>query len=109
MWKISSINNATHEVSMRHLDGEVMSLVVPLEHAINPFAKTAWLKAQTDARDVVKDAEAAAKAEILRIEQEAIEKAKAELSKLKKRHPAMYILMAVETIAILILLLHGHI
>ena len=63
MWKVSKINNSTHSVSMRHADGEVMSFVVPAEHAISSSIKMSYIKLQTDARSAVKKLELESKIE----------------------------------------------
>ena len=58
MWKIKTINNGSHAITMVHPDGEKMDLIIPVEHRVSNAAKMTWLKVQTDLRDVIKEAEA---------------------------------------------------
>ena len=45
-WHISKINNATHEVELRHVDGRVRVIVVPEEHRDHHDKKTAFIKGE---------------------------------------------------------------
>lgn len=52
-WLIQEINNATHELKLVHPSGEELNVKIPSEHTISDAAKLAWIKAQTDARDII--------------------------------------------------------
>lgn len=54
MWTVIGINNETHKVKVRHSDGEIMDMEFPESARRTAADKTAWLKSQTDARDVKK-------------------------------------------------------
>jgi hypothetical protein len=52
--KIVSISNETHEVTLRHEDGEVYSFVVPEASRIRSSDKMAYIKSQSDAQEAIK-------------------------------------------------------
>lgn len=93
MWKVAEINNATHEVTMRHPDGELMHLVIPENNRNSAISKLSYLKSQTDARDVVKEVEATKKL------------ADAKVIPAIKRPWRLYAIIVAEAIAIILLLL----
>lgn len=74
-WKITRINNATHTLDVTHKDGEVMTLVIPVEHRVSSAVKSAWVTAQIDARNLVKDAKTE-ETEIVAIETSIVSKVK---------------------------------
>ena len=53
-WTIKEINNAIHTVTLVHADGELLSLIVPAEHAVSSAVKMAWIKEQAGARSIAK-------------------------------------------------------
>lgn len=57
-WLITEINNAKHELTLTNLEGDVLKLVIPAEHAISSAAKKAYITAQTDLHDAAKALEA---------------------------------------------------
>ena len=50
-WHITHINNATHKVILRHVDGHMTEVTIPEEHRGNGKASTAFVKSHTDAHD----------------------------------------------------------
>ena len=62
-WRITKINNATHEVECKHPSGEKLSFTVPLDQ-VSSELKMLYIKAQCEAKDV----ELAIKAEALKVE-----------------------------------------
>ena len=92
-WRITKINNATHEVECKHPSGEKLSFTVPLDQ-VSSELKMLYIKAQCEA----KDAELAIKAEALKVE--AALQAKMSFFKSVRFYQ---ILCAVEAIALLTL------
>lgn len=52
MWKISSINNSTHEVTLSDDLGNELKTVVPLEHQISRDVKLAYITSLLESKNL---------------------------------------------------------
>ena len=48
MWHISSFNPNTHEIEMKHSQGESIKFSIPQEHQVSKEAKLAYIKSKSD-------------------------------------------------------------
>jgi hypothetical protein len=53
VWKITKINNETHEVTVTRTDGSLINFVVPSEHTVTSKSKLDYIKSRTDAHDLL--------------------------------------------------------
>ena len=53
-WKITKIDNVSHKLTVKHEDGDELSIEIPLEHRKDHASKAAYIKMHTDARDKIK-------------------------------------------------------
>jgi cell wall-associated NlpC family hydrolase len=101
MWKIVSVNNNTHEVTLSNESRERISLVIPAEHQVSTALKQAYIKSVTDAHDLAVAALAKAKAD-------AATAAMVKVAPLKVKKPwHLYTIIIIETITIALLLILG--
>lgn len=81
MWKITSINNKTKQLTLRHTSGEQLSLVIPDTHSHSSKLTNEYIKSKTDAQKI--------KAQV-------------------KEPKTLLILLAIETIIVIALLIAGR-
>jgi hypothetical protein len=53
-WQVVKINNATHELTLRHKDGEELNTVIPTEHRHSDEVKFDWIASETGVRDKIR-------------------------------------------------------
>ncbi len=47
MWSITKFNPVTHDIEMKHLEGDIIKFTIPLEHQVTRDLKLAYIEAQT--------------------------------------------------------------
>jgi hypothetical protein len=57
-WVVDKINNATHAVTIKYIDGALHDFIIPAEHQVSVEAKAAYIKTVMEAKALEKEAEA---------------------------------------------------